>query len=164
MDPQVSNLGKMVAGLQRQLAIAKGVDAAAVTAAKEEPTAATDHVDKFRRPEKMAKTLQGKFGDSPNSRSVSAVVKGMQLSIDQQKAMAGFLIELKHLTSPTKGAAGETIISAAEAQATQREVRKIVTDWGLPARFLGAANSSVPNTVLDLLATCTTLAQTESPP
>lgn len=163
MDPQVSNLSKMVADLQRQLAIARGADAAAAATAREEPAAAMDHVEKFRRPEKMAKTLQGKFGDNPNSRTVNAMVKGMQLSMDQQKAMAGFLVELKHLTSPNKGAAGETVISVAEAQATAKEVRKIATDWGLPTRFLGAASSSVPNTVLDLLAMCTTLAQSETP-
>lgn len=164
LDPQVARLRKIVADLQRQLAVAKGTDAAAVAVAREEPAAAMDHVDKYRRPAKMAKTPQAKFADSPNSRTATTVVKNMQLSMDQQKVMAGHLIELKHLTSPTKGSAGEPVIPPAVAQATQREIRKIVGDWGLPARFLGAVGGSVPATVLELLAMCTTIAQSGSPP
>ena len=163
-DPQVSTLTRQVAELQRQLAAAKGADATAAATEKEEPGAITDHVEKFRRPDKMAKSLQGKFSDNPNTRNVASVIKNMSLTIDQQKEMAGYVVELKHITTPNKGSSGETVISPAEAQATQKEIRKIVADWGLPARFLGAANTSVPNTVLGLLAMCTSLAKTETPP
>ena len=83
----------------------------------------------------------------------------LDLTLEQKKDVASLFAELQHSVTVATSAAGEIIVSRAEALSAQNELAKVAEDWGIRKSMLVGRTPGATTAMLELICLATVISQ-----